>query len=217
MKPMNCPGHCLVFRHRQRSYRELPIRMADFGVLHRNELKGALTGLTRVRRFQQDDAHIFCRVDQIMDEVLGALDFMQSVYGVMGMRFKLERSTRPKKAIGVDTEDCRKRWDVAEDALAKALDKFAGLETGGIIQVTAHFTGLRLTSRSTIVWIVCTSAPRSSWTLFYPFDLICNTVATKHRMMVPPRKMTPLMTRKTRFTRKCQIPAQSQIRAWSAQ
>ena len=126
MKPMNCPGHCLVFRHRQRSYRELPIRMADFGVLHRNELKGALTGLTRVRRFQQDDAHIFCRVDQIMDEVIGALEFMQSVYGIMGMRFKLERSTRPKKAIGVDTEDGRKRWDVAEDALAKALDKFAG-------------------------------------------------------------------------------------------
>lgn len=100
--------------------------MADFGVLHRNELKGALTGLTRVRRFQQDDAHIFCRVDQIMDEVIGALEFMKSVYGIMGMRFKLERSTRPKKAIGVDTEDGRKRWDVAEDALAKALDKFAG-------------------------------------------------------------------------------------------
>ena len=126
MKPMNCPGHCLVFRHRQRSYRELPMRMADFGVLHRNELKGALTGLTRVRRFQQDDAHIFCRVDQIMDEVIGALEFMKSVYGIMGMRFKLERSTRPKKAIGIDTEDGRKRWDVAEDALAKALDKFAG-------------------------------------------------------------------------------------------
>ena len=66
LKPMNCPGHCLMFKHSDRSYRDLPIRMADFGVLHRNEYSGALTGLTRVRRFQQDDAHIFCRVDQVL-------------------------------------------------------------------------------------------------------------------------------------------------------
>ncbi len=65
LKPMNCPGHCLMFDLHQRSYRDLPIRMADFGVLHRNELKGALSGLTRVRRFQQDDAHIFCMPEQI--------------------------------------------------------------------------------------------------------------------------------------------------------
>ena len=65
LKPMNCPGHALMFAHRERSYRELPIRMADFGVLHRNEASGALTGLTRVRRFQQDDAHIFCTEDQV--------------------------------------------------------------------------------------------------------------------------------------------------------
>jgi threonyl-tRNA synthetase len=65
LKPMNCPGHCVMFGHRDRSYRELPIRFADFGVLHRNELSGTLTGLTRVRRFQQDDAHIFCRPDQV--------------------------------------------------------------------------------------------------------------------------------------------------------
>ena len=65
LKPMNCPGHALLFDHRIRSWRELPLRMADFGVLHRNELSGALTGLTRVRRFQQDDAHIFCRPDQV--------------------------------------------------------------------------------------------------------------------------------------------------------
>lgn len=69
LKPMNCPGHCLMFDNRVRSYRELPIRLADFGVLHRNEFSGALTGLTRVRRFQQDDAHIFCRMDQIKEEV----------------------------------------------------------------------------------------------------------------------------------------------------
>ena len=71
LKPMNCPGHCLMFAHRTRSHRELPIRLADFGVLHRNEASGALSGLTRVRRFQQDDAHIFCRVDQIEQEVAG--------------------------------------------------------------------------------------------------------------------------------------------------
>ena len=65
VKPMNCPGHCLMFDMVQHSYRDLPIRFADFGVLHRNELHGALSGLTRVRRFQQDDAHIFCRTDQL--------------------------------------------------------------------------------------------------------------------------------------------------------
>lgn len=65
LKPMNCPGHCLMFAHRKRSYRELPMRVADFGVLHRNEFSGALQGLTRVRRFQQDDAHIFCTPDQV--------------------------------------------------------------------------------------------------------------------------------------------------------
>ncbi len=121
MKPMNCPGHCLLFGHRLRSYRELPLRVADFGVLHRNEVSGALTGLTRVRRFQQDDAHIFCRQDQIKQEVLGALDFMRFVYTVLGMTYKLELSTRPAKALG-DVA----LWDLAEQQLAEALDEFAG-------------------------------------------------------------------------------------------
>jgi threonyl-tRNA synthetase len=96
MKPMNCPGHCLMFGHRLRSYRELPIRLADFGVLHRNEISGALTGLTRVRRFQQDDAHIFCRQDQIKSEVLGALDFMRFVYTTFGT---IDDLLNQKKAI----------------------------------------------------------------------------------------------------------------------
>lgn len=82
MKPMNCPGHCLLFDHRVRSWRELPLRLADFGVLHRNELSGALTGLTRVRRFQQDDAHIFCAMTQIKSEINGALSFLRDVYQV---------------------------------------------------------------------------------------------------------------------------------------
>jgi threonyl-tRNA synthetase len=121
MKPMNCPGHCLMFAHRVRSYRELPLRLADFGVLHRNELSGALTGLTRVRRFQQDDAHIFCRSDQIKAEVLGALDFMRYVYTALGMTYRLNLSTRPEKALG-DVS----LWDFAEKQLAEALDEFAG-------------------------------------------------------------------------------------------
>jgi threonyl-tRNA synthetase len=121
MKPMNCPGHCLMFAGAIRSYRDLPLRFADFGVLHRNELSGALSGLTRVRRFQQDDAHIYCREDQIESEVLDALNFMKDVYTTFGMTYKLELSTRPKKALG-DIE----LWKRAEEALANAMDKFGG-------------------------------------------------------------------------------------------
>lgn len=69
LKPMNCPGHCKIFGHRERSYRELPLRMADFGVLHRNEASGALSGMTRVRKFQQDDTHIFCTSDQVSSRI----------------------------------------------------------------------------------------------------------------------------------------------------
>ena len=119
LKPMNCPGHCLMFDSVARSYKELPIRMADFGVLHRNEISGALSGLTRVRRFQQDDAHIFCRYDQIMDEVLGFLDFMSYVYDVFGFKYELFLSTRPEKMLG-----SAKLWDMAEKSLADALGKF---------------------------------------------------------------------------------------------
>ena len=121
MKPMNCPGHCLMFASSIRSYRDLPLRLADFGVLHRNELSGALTGLTRVRRFQQDDAHIFCREDQIEEEVIGALVFMKEVYDTFGMSYKLELSTRPSKALGE-----KELWDQAEQSLANAMDHFAG-------------------------------------------------------------------------------------------
>lgn len=119
LKPMNCPGHCLVFHHRQRSYRELPIRLADFGVLHRNELKGALSGMTRVRRFQQDDAHIFCREDQILDEISACLEFMKSIYGLFGFNFELHLSTRPEKFLG-EVE----MWNGAEDQLRTALNQF---------------------------------------------------------------------------------------------
>eukprot|EP00762_Andalucia_godoyi_P008308 ANDGO_07335.mRNA.1 putative threonine--tRNA ligase 1 len=119
LKPMNCPGHCLMFAHRTRSWRELPIRFADFGVLHRNEFSGALSGLTRVRRFQQDDAHIFCMSSQITSEIRGALQFMKEVYGIFGLGFELRLSTRPAKFLG-DVE----LWNRAEDQLREALGEF---------------------------------------------------------------------------------------------
>ncbi|GJJ16106.1 hypothetical protein Clacol_010385 [Clathrus columnatus] len=119
LKPMNCPGHCLIFDSRDRSYKELPIRMAEFGVLHRNEASGALTGLTRVRRFVQDDTHIFCTPQQIGDEIDGLFDFLQSIYGIFGFEFQLMLSTRPEKYLG-DIET----WDNAEKQLSEALEKF---------------------------------------------------------------------------------------------
>uniref|UniRef100_A0A8C2DT77 threonine--tRNA ligase n=1 Tax=Cyprinus carpio TaxID=7962 RepID=A0A8C2DT77_CYPCA len=119
LKPMNCPGHCLMFDHRPRSWRELPLRLADFGVLHRNELSGALTGLTRVRRFQQDDAHIFCSMDQIESEIKGCLDFLRTVYDVFGFTFKLNLSTRPEKFLGEPEV-----WDQAEKQLENSLNDF---------------------------------------------------------------------------------------------
>lgn len=125
LKPMNCPGHCLMFDHRERSHRELPWRVADFGVLHRNEASGALSGLTRVRRFQQDDAHIFCREDQIEEEILDLFDFLQAVYGLLGFTFKMNLSTRPEKFMGKI-----EKWDMAEDKLRSALDNFANSPGG---------------------------------------------------------------------------------------
>lgn len=97
LKPMNCPSHCCIFKHMQPSYKQLPLRLADFGVLHRNEFSGSLSGLTRVRRFQQDDAHIFCRLDQVKSEVASALEFLFFIYKLFGFKFELHLATRPKK------------------------------------------------------------------------------------------------------------------------
>lgn len=119
LKPMNCPGHCLMFDMEQHSYRNLPIRYADFGVLHRNEVSGALSGLTRVRRFQQDDGHIFCLPEQIEDEILDNLDLLDYVYGLFSCNYRLELSTRPEKFLGTIEV-----WDEAETKLKAALDIF---------------------------------------------------------------------------------------------
>ncbi|KAL6135576.1 hypothetical protein ACLB2K_067803 [Fragaria x ananassa] len=119
VKPMNCPGHCEVFRHRPRSYRELPLRIAEFGVLHRNEASGALEGLTRVRRFVQDDAHIFCRESQLKDELKGVLDFIKYTYDIVGLSFDVELSTRPESYHGG-----RATWDKVKAILTEALNEF---------------------------------------------------------------------------------------------
>ncbi|ORD94975.1 SYTC [Enterospora canceri] len=116
LKPMNCPGHCVMFRSTDHSYRELPLRYADFGVLHRNECSGSLTGLTRVRRFQQDDAHIFTPGGLVRSEILGCLDFLKCVYGLFGFEYELYLSTRPEKSMGEVEE-----WNEAEDALRDAI------------------------------------------------------------------------------------------------
>ncbi|KCV68697.1 threonyl-tRNA synthetase [Fonticula alba] len=117
MKPMNCPGHCMVFDMFPRTHRELPIRMADFGVLHRNEFSGALSGLTRVRRFQQDDAHIFAAPDQVASEISKALGFLHDVYSKLGLEPSLVLSTRPDNFIGDE-----KVWDAAEAQLTESLN-----------------------------------------------------------------------------------------------
>ncbi|TQV96286.1 threonyl-tRNA synthetase [Cordyceps javanica] len=120
LKPMNCPGHCLIFASKLHSYRDLPVRYADFSPLHRNEISGALSGLTRVRRFHQDDGHIFCRPSQVEEEIKKTLDFVKVVYTTLkfGVSYRLALSTRPKDHY-IGTED---EWDRAEDRLRRALD-----------------------------------------------------------------------------------------------
>ena len=117
IKPMNCPGHVQIFNQGLRSYRELPVRLAEFGSCHRNEASGALHGIMRVRSFTQDDAHIFCTEDQIQDEVVRFIDLLKGVYadfGFKGLMVKL--STRPQKRVGSEAQ-----WDKSEAALKAAL------------------------------------------------------------------------------------------------
>jgi threonyl-tRNA synthetase len=117
VKPMNCPSHCLMYSSRKRSYRDLPVRYADFGRLHRAERSGTLHGLTRVRSFAQDDAHIFCAPEQIGSEISRVLRMVDEVYGHFGFTDrKVFLSTRPASSIGSD-----EMWESAESALAEAL------------------------------------------------------------------------------------------------
>ncbi len=122
IKPMNCPGHCQLYLMQARSYRDLPIRYSEPGLLHRNEPSGTLHGLLRARHFAQDDAHIFCTEDQIQDEVAAVLQFAFETYGLFGLDLRLELSTRPDQRIGSD-----ELWDRSELALENALASL-GLE-----------------------------------------------------------------------------------------
>jgi threonyl-tRNA synthetase len=118
LKPMNCPGHMLLFGSRMRSYRELPMRFAESSTLHRDEPGGTLHGLLRVKHITQDDAHIFCTPDQIEGEIFGCLDFATFLYEQFGMTARAELSTRPERKLGTDEE-----WDFTEGALRAALDR----------------------------------------------------------------------------------------------
>ncbi len=117
IKPMNCPGGMLVFKRKMHSYRDLPQRIGELGLVHRHELSGVLHGLMRVRCFTQDDAHIFMTPDQIQDEVIGVIDLIDDFYKVFGFKYNVELSTRPEKSIGTDEQ-----WEMASTALKGALD-----------------------------------------------------------------------------------------------
>lgn len=119
VKPMNCPGHCVLYASEKKSYRDLPLRIADFGRLHRFERSGVMHGLTRVRTFCQDDAHIFCRLEQLQVEIKNFMVFLNEVYNELGMsNYNIFLSTRPEKRMGEDSV-----WDQAEGALKAALEQ----------------------------------------------------------------------------------------------
>lgn len=117
MKPMNCPGHMLIFKNSLYSYRDLPIRMAEFGQVHRHEYSGALNGMLRVRTFCQDDAHIFVREDQIESEIKEAIRLIDEVYRTFGFEYTVELSTRPEDSSGEDSV-----WEMSENALKHVLE-----------------------------------------------------------------------------------------------
>lgn len=118
VKPMNCPGGMLAFKRKMYSYRNLPARMAELGLVHRHELSGALHGLMRVRCFTQDDAHIFMTPEQIESEIIGVISMIDKFYSIFGFEYALELSTRPEDSMGSDEQ-----WEMATEALKKALDK----------------------------------------------------------------------------------------------
>ncbi len=118
IKPMNCPGGVMVYRSQPHSYRELPMRVGELGIVHRHELKGALHGLFRVRCFTQDDAHIFMRPEQITDEIIGVVNLINEVYTKFGFKYSVELSTRPENSMGADED-----WEAATNGLKTALER----------------------------------------------------------------------------------------------
>ncbi|MDL2279513.1 threonine--tRNA ligase [Desulfovibrio sp. OttesenSCG-928-G11] len=118
VKPMNCLAHMLIYGSKMHSYRDLPVRLAELGVVHRHEMSGVLHGLLRVRQFTQDDAHIICRVDQLEDEILGVVKLADDLMNLFGFNYRLAVATRPEKSIGTDED-----WERATSALIKALER----------------------------------------------------------------------------------------------
>ena len=118
IKPMNCLAHMLIYKSKMHSYRELPVRMFELGTVHRHEKSGVVGGLTRVRAFTQDDAHIICRPDQLEEEILGVMRFVSEVMAVFGFEYEMELSTKPEKSIGSDED-----WERATAALTRALNE----------------------------------------------------------------------------------------------
>lgn len=118
VKPMNCPGNILIYKAHQYSYRDLPIRAGEFGLVHRHELSGVLSGLFRVRSFTQDDAHVFCTEEQLKNEIKDLIDFMDVVYKTFNFSYTLELSTKPEKAMGDP-----KKWEMAENTLKEVLEE----------------------------------------------------------------------------------------------
>lgn len=118
IKPMNCPGGILVYNHTNRSYKDLPLKLAELGLVHRHERSGVLHGLFRVRQFTQDDAHVYCAPEQIEDEIVSIMDLVDEIYSVFDFEYEVELSTRPEKAIGSD-----EIWEQAEASLKKALQQ----------------------------------------------------------------------------------------------
>jgi threonyl-tRNA synthetase len=118
VKPMNCPGGMIVYKSRMRSYRDLPLRMAELGIVHRHELSGVLYGLMRVRCFTQDDAHLYCQPEQVKEEVIGIMNLCEYIYKtVFGFNYHVELSTRPENCMGT-----REQWEIAENSLKEALE-----------------------------------------------------------------------------------------------
>ena len=118
LKPMNCPGGMLIYKSQPHSYKELPLRMAELGLVHRHEKSGALNGLFRVRCFTQDDAHIFMTPDQITDEIVGVMDLIDEIYKKFGFKYRVELSTRPEDSMGTDEQ-----WEMATNGLIEALNR----------------------------------------------------------------------------------------------
>ena len=200
-----------MFRHLPRSHRELPIRFADFGVLHRNEESGALKGLTRVRRFQQDDAHIFCKESDIGSEIRNQLEFMKRVYGIFGYKFALELSTRPDNYLGELPV-----WDKAEAALERSLTEFGHPWTKDIgggafygpkidvkIQVRRKkkkFQCAQIVVKKKefrILWADLISVQPFSLTFSFPFDSSWSMLVLRRTLLNAPSLFTePFMVKK---------------------